>query len=94
MPLEILASVTALLASLTVVITPLAITGTAAVPDKSPANFKIPLVIPSASVTFVFELLFPPPAITAESTYVFTAFTEGNLISEVASALISSDWLT
>ena len=93
-PVDILASVTALFASLFVVITPLPIIGTAAVPLKSPANFKIPFLLASASATLKLELLEPPfPMFTiiAESTYVFTALTEGNLVSEFASPLISSD---
>ena len=92
-PVATLASVTALLASLSVVITPLATIGIAAVPVKSPANFKTPLFVASASEIFTLELLLPPLPfeIIAESTYVLTAFTDGNFISEIASALISSD---
>ena len=71
MPVETLASVTALLPILSVVIAPLATTGIAAVPDKSPANFKTPFVLASASETMVFELLellFPAFATIIEST--------------------------
>ena len=70
-PVATLASVTALLASLSVVMAPLATTGKAAVPAKSPASFKIPFVSASASETFTFELLLLPPvpfATIAEST--------------------------
>ena len=70
-PVETLASVTALLPILSVVMAPLATTGIVAVPDKSPANFKTPFVLASASETLaelLFELLFPPFATIAEST--------------------------
>ena len=60
-PVATLASVTALLASLSVVIAPLVTIGIAAVPVKSPASFKTPLVSASASKTFTLELLLPPP---------------------------------
>ena len=70
-PIEILASVTALLPIFSVVIAPLATSGMAAVPLKSPANFMTPLLIASASATLLFELfelLFPPFATIDEST--------------------------
>ena len=71
MPDVIFASVTELFASLLVVITPLATTGMAAVPDKSPANFTTPFVLASASATVLFELfelLLPLLATIDEST--------------------------
>ena len=70
-PAAILASVTALVPSLSVVIAPIATTGMAAVPDKSPANFTTPFVLASASATVLFELfelLLPPFATIDEST--------------------------
>ena len=67
-PVEIFVSVTALLPIFSVVIAPVATTGMEAVPLKSPANFMTPLLIASASVIFVVELLFPPFATIAEST--------------------------
>ena len=61
-PLAIFKSVTAPLAIFEVTMAPLATRGKAAVPDKSPASFNIPLLVASASVTFVFELFeLPPP---------------------------------
>ena len=69
-PVEILASVTALFASLDVVITPFATIGFDAVPVKSPVNFMTPLFVASASDTVILELLelLPPLAIIVEST--------------------------
>ena len=94
-PLAIFISVTAPFAIFEVTMAPLATSGRAAVPDKSPASFNIPLLVASASETLaelLFELAPPfPDATIEESTYVFTAFTDGNLRSEIASAFISSD---
>ena len=96
-PLAIFRSVTAPFAIFEVTMAPFATSGIAAVPDKSPVSFNIPLLVASASETIVLLLFeLPPPfpdATRAESTYVFTAFTDGNLISEFASALILRDLL-
>ena len=98
-PLAILSSVTAAAAIFEVVIAAAAITGLWAVPAKSPASCRTPLVDKLASLIFTFELLLFDAFITiTESTYCFTAFTEGYFVSELASSismvlLLSSDSL-
>ena len=70
-PFAIFRSVTAPFAIFEVTMAPLATIGIAALPDKSPASFNIPLLLASASETFTFELLLLPPvpfATIAEST--------------------------
>ena len=88
-PLAIFELVTAPSINFVVEIVLLLIMGKSAVPVKSPASLIFPLVFASAS-TIDALLTFKTPKLAMEaSTYVFTAFELGYLVSKLPSAFKS-----